>query len=122
MWTSVVKPPPDTPWRVRPTISMPMLLETAHTMELAKYKPTAMSRIGFRPHMSENFAQMGTTAVVAMTYEAPIQEYPDAEWRSEQIVGIAVATMVVFRAAMKRVDWTVTESAYELEIYRQSLE
>jgi len=81
-----------------------MLLETAHMMELAKYRATAISRIGFRPHMSESFAHIGTTAVVAMTYEAPIHEYPDAEWRSEHIVGIAVATMVVFRAAMKRVD------------------
>ena len=72
--------------------------------------------------MSETFAHIGTTAVVAMTYEAPIHEYPDAEWRSEQIVGIAVATMVVFRAAMKRVDWTVTESACELGLYSQSLE
>lgn len=69
-----LKPPPDTPWRERLTMSMPMLLDTAHMMELAKYSATAISRIGFRPHMSESFAQIGTTAVVAMTYEAPIQE------------------------------------------------
>ena len=74
MLISEVKPPPDTPWRLRLTMSMPMLLETAHMMELAKYRATAISRIGFRPHMSESFAHMGTTAVVAMTYEAPIQE------------------------------------------------
>lgn len=55
-------------------MSMPMLLETAHKMELAKYRATAISKIGFRPHMSESFAHIETTAVVAMTYEAPIQE------------------------------------------------
>lgn len=69
-----VKPPPDMPWRVRLTMSMLMVLETAQMMELAKYRATAVSRIGFRPHMSESFAHIGTTAVVAMTYEAPIQE------------------------------------------------
>lgn len=67
-------PPPDTPWRVRLTMSMPMLLETAHMMELAKYRATTVNRIGFRPHMSESLAHIGTTAVEAMTYEAPIQE------------------------------------------------
>ena len=36
-------------------------------------------------------------------------------------MGIAVATMVVFRAAMNRVDWTVTESACESGSYSQSL-
>ena len=55
------------PWSVRLAMSIPMLLETAHMMELAKYRATAISRIGFRPHMSESFAQIGTTAVVAMT-------------------------------------------------------
>ena len=74
MWIKEVNPPPDTPWRVRLTMSMPILLETAQTMELAKYRATAVSRINFRPHMSESFAQIGTTAVVAITYEAPIQE------------------------------------------------
>ena len=55
--------------------------------------------------MSDNLAQMDTTAVAAMTYEAPIHEYPAADWRSEHMVGIAVATIVVFKAEMKRVDW-----------------
>lgn len=32
-------------------------------------------------------------------------------------MGIAVATMVVFRAAMKRVDWTVTESPCKYQDY-----
>lgn len=82
-----------------------MLFDVAQMMELAKYRATAIRRMGLRPHMSESFAQIGTTAVVAMTYEAPIQEYPDAERRSEHMVGIAVATIVVFRAAMNRVDW-----------------
>ena len=69
-----IKPPPDTPWRVRPTMSLLMLLETAHMIELAKYRATVISRIGFRPHMSDYFAHIGMTAVVAMKYEAPIQE------------------------------------------------
>ena len=68
------KPPPDMPWRVRLAMSIPMLVETAHIMELTKYIATTVSRISFLPHMSESFAQMGMTAVVAMTYEAPIQE------------------------------------------------
>lgn len=55
--------------------------------------------------MSENFVQTGPTAVVAITYAAPIQEYPAAELRSAQIVGIAVATMVVFKAEMNVADW-----------------
>jgi len=97
-------PPPDTPCKARATISMPMLVERAQIMELAKYKATAIKRIGFRPHISENLVQTGPTAVVAMTYAAPIQEYPAAESRSAQIVGIAVATIVVLRAEMKVAD------------------
>lgn len=83
---------------------MPMLVERAQIMELAKNRATAISKIGLRPHISENFVQTGPTAVVAMTYAAPIQEYPAAELRSAQIVGIAVATIVVFRAEMKVAD------------------
>jgi hypothetical protein len=97
-------PPPDTPCKARATISMPMLVERAQIMELAKNRATVISKIGLRPHISENFVQTGPTAVVAMTYAAPIQEYPDAELRSAQIVGIAVATIVVFRAEMKVAD------------------
>ena len=74
MWIKEVKPPPEIPCRVRLTMSMPILLETAQIMELAKYRATAINRISFRPQMSESFAQIGTTAVVAITYEAPIQE------------------------------------------------
>jgi len=55
-------------------MSMPMLLDAAHMMELAKYRATVISRIGFRPQISESFAHMETTAVEAMIYEAPIQE------------------------------------------------
>jgi len=89
-----------------------MLVESAHKMELAKYKATAISRSGFRPHISESFAHTETTAVVAMTYEAPIQEYPDAARNSEHMVGIAVATMVVFSAMMKSVALNNRKSAY----------
>lgn len=81
-----------------------MLVETAHKMELTKYKATATSSSGFRPQISDSFAHIGTTGVLAMTYEAPIHAYPDAEWNSEHIVGTAVATMVVFRATINRVD------------------
>jgi hypothetical protein len=55
-------------------MSISMLLEAAQTMELAKYKTTAVSRMGFRPQISESLAHTGTVAVVAMTYEPPIQE------------------------------------------------
>ena len=55
-------------------MSIAILLERAHMMELPKYRATPIKRIGFLPHMSESFAQIGLQALLAMTYEAPIQE------------------------------------------------
>jgi hypothetical protein len=74
MLMMVMNPPADTPWRERPTMSMAMLLDKAHTMELPKYRATPSRRIGFLPHMSESLAHTGLQALVAMTYEAPIHE------------------------------------------------
>jgi hypothetical protein len=51
---------------------MLILLETAQTIELAKYIATDVRRIGFRPQMSENLAHTGAAAVFARRYEPPI--------------------------------------------------
>jgi hypothetical protein len=74
MLIRVMNPPALTPCNARPVMSIAMVVETAHTIELAKYRPTLISRIGFLPQMSESFAQIGLQADVAMTYAAPIQE------------------------------------------------
>ncbi len=81
-----------------------MLRERAQTIELIKYKATTVMRIGFRPQISDSLAQIGAAVALARRYAPPIHEYPEAECRSEEIVGMAVATMVWFREARKRVD------------------
>ena len=51
---------------------MLILLETAQTIELAKYIATDVRRIGFRPQMLESLAYTGAAAVLANRYEPPI--------------------------------------------------
>ena len=103
MLTNNIKPPPAVPCNALPATNIFIFVDIAHRIDVAKYIPTAISRIGFRPHMSESFAQMGAEAPLARRYAPPIQAYPEAELRREQIVGRVVATIVVLRAEMKRV-------------------
>ena len=86
------------------TMSISILCERAQTIELRKYNATAVKRIGFRPQMSESLTQIGAAVAFARRYAPPIHEYPEAEWRSDEIVGIAVAMIVWFRDARKSVD------------------
>lgn len=81
-------------------------------MELAPNIATATSNMGLRPHMSEILAQTGAPAALANRYAPPIQRYPEAECRSDEIVGIAVATIVVSSAAMKRDSCTKSQLVY----------
>ena len=55
--------------------------------------------MGLRPQMSEVFAQMGPEAALARRYAPPIQVYPAADFRSREMVGAAVDTMVASSAA-----------------------
>lgn len=67
---------------------------SAASMLAAANKPTAASSKGLRPQISLHFAQVGPVAAVASRYAPPIQAYPEAERKSEVIVGIAIETMV----------------------------
>lgn len=71
-----------------------MLPARAHRIELLKNKKTAASKIGLRPKMSDKLAHIGPPAAVANRYADPIQTYPLEDFKSEAIVGIAVATIL----------------------------
>ena len=99
--TSWISPPAAVPCNALATIKISMLFDNAHMMELPPKIATATSNMSFRPHMSEILAQTGAPAALAKRYAPPIQRYPEAECRSDEMVGIAVATIVVSSAAMK---------------------
>ena len=61
----------------------------------------AISRIAFRPQISLNFPQLGATTAAARRKAEPIQVYPDVDWKWSEIVGRAVETIVMSRAARK---------------------
>jgi hypothetical protein len=42
-----------------------MLVDVAQMMEVTKYIPTAESKMGLRPHMSESLAHTGAAAAFA---------------------------------------------------------
>jgi len=46
-------------------INIFMLVDIAHIMLLAKYIATAVSKIGFRPQMSDNLTHTGAAAPLA---------------------------------------------------------
>ena len=71
-----------------------MLYAKAATNEPTKKTTFATRRIGFRPKMSENFAQRGVELAAPKRYADPIQVYPDEEWNCSAIVGSAVVMMV----------------------------
>ncbi len=72
MITRGISPPLAVPCRVRPTMSIFILVDRAHRIELAKKKATAVRSISFLPQMSDNFAQTGEAAVFASKYAPPI--------------------------------------------------
>ena len=55
----------------------------------------------FLPQISLNFVQIGPAAAFAIRYAPPIHVYPEADFKSDVIVGTAVAMMVWSRAATK---------------------
>ena len=65
MKTRGMRPPLAEPCSVRPTISIFILVDRAHKIELAKKKAVALSIIGFLPQISDNFAQIGAVTVFA---------------------------------------------------------
>jgi len=95
-------PPPATPCRARPTISIVISNALAHMIELPKNNATATRWIGLRPQMSDRLAQIFAAPAFASKYAPPIHTYPAPECNSAEIVGIAVATIVWSRAATKR--------------------
>lgn len=70
-----------------------------------KKTATAISRIVLRPQMSLNLPQLGATTAAASRNDEPIHVYPDVERKCSEIVGTAVETMVMSRAARKTADW-----------------
>jgi hypothetical protein len=79
-----------------------IVLAEAQTADDAKKTARDARTIILRPQISESFAQIGPAAAFARRNAAPIQVYPAAEFRSWDIVGAAVATMVASKAATKR--------------------
>jgi hypothetical protein len=82
-------------------IKLPIVFAVAHTAELAKKITSAATTMGLRPQMSESLAQIGPEAALARRYAPPIHVYPAAEFRSREMVGAAVETMVASSAATK---------------------
>ena len=70
--TKRINPPPAAPWNALPAISATIVFAVAHTTELAKKIAIAARIIGFRPHISDSFAQMGPDEALASRYAAPI--------------------------------------------------
>lgn len=63
--------------------------------------PVTISRTAFRPQISLNLPQLGATTAAARRKADPIQVDPDVEWEWSAIVGRAVETIVMSRAARK---------------------
>lgn len=101
MLQRVMMPPPPVPCTARAKISMPMLTLTPAIKDPTQNTPTADNNTGFRPQMSDNFPQEGAAAALARRYAEPIHVYPDVEFKSAEIVGMATVTMVVSKAERK---------------------
>jgi len=65
MKTNWINPPAAVPCKVLPTIKVVMFLLSAAMIELPKNSAAANNRSGFRPQISENFAQRGAEAALA---------------------------------------------------------
>lgn len=65
------------------------VLNAAMMLDTAKRK-TEPKRAGLRPQISLVLVQMGPAAALASKYAPPIHVYPDADFKSDAMVGIAV--------------------------------
>ena len=74
-------------------MSMFILLDAAQITELAANAMTDVNRMGLRPQISDNLTHIGPAAALASRYAPPIHVYPDAELKSDEMVGMAVDTM-----------------------------
>jgi hypothetical protein len=101
--TRVMSPPPPMPWTARAAMSIPMLFESAATRDPAKKTTLADIRIGFRPKISENLAQIGVELAAPSRYAEPIQVKPAAEPKCSEMVGKAVV-MIVYALKVSSVD------------------
>jgi hypothetical protein len=72
-----------------------MLLERAATKDPTKKTTFAAMRIGFRPNISENLAQIGVELAAPSRYAEPIQVKPAADPKCSEMVGKAVVIIVV---------------------------
>jgi hypothetical protein len=79
MFTKIISPPAAAPWTALPAINIPILLLTAHTKLPIANTATAASNTGFRPQISDNFAQIGPAAALDSRYADPTHVYPEAE-------------------------------------------
>lgn len=73
MITRGISPPLADPCSVRPTMSIFILDDRAHRIELTKKNAAAARSISFLPQISDNFTQIGDAAVFANKYAPPIQ-------------------------------------------------
>lgn len=94
IFTRLTNPPPPIPWIARAEISIPMLEDVAAMRDPAKNTTFAASKIGFRPKISDTFAQIGAADAEPSIYAEPIHVYPFVELKWLEIVGRAVAMMV----------------------------
>jgi hypothetical protein len=76
-----------------------MLLDSAATKDPTKKTTFAVMRIGFRPNMSENLAQIAVELAAASRYAEPIQVKPAADPKCSEMVGNAVVIIVVKKLA-----------------------
>jgi hypothetical protein len=72
-----------------------MLLARAATNDPTKKTTFADMRIGLRPNMSENLAQIGVELAAPSRYAEPIHVKPAAEPKCSEIVGNAVVMIVL---------------------------
>lgn len=101
MLQRVMIPPPPVPCTARAKINMPMLTLTPAINDPTQNTPTADNSTGFRPQISDILPQEGAAAALARRYAEPIHVYPDVEFRSAEMVGMATVTMVVSKAERK---------------------
>lgn len=95
IFTKMIRPPPPIPWITLPAINMLMLMLTAAISDPTKNTILATRTTGFRPKISLIFPHDGVAAAAARRYADPIHvKSASLAWRTAEIVGRAVVTMV----------------------------
>ena len=97
-WTA----PAPRPWIVRKRISRVIELAKPDSIDPPMKSASPARKIGLRPYMSARRAYRGTVTVDARRYAENTQPYSERPPRSPMIVGMAVETTVLSRAATAR--------------------